>query len=72
MHISASDSGAPPGRDRGQERAGDSQLQGDGRPRAQRGVAEGRGAGEDCQGRPQVAQVSPLDIDISEKERVDI
>ena len=50
LHISASDSGAPTGRDRGEERAGDSQLQGDGRPGAQRGVAEGWGAGDDCQG----------------------
>ena len=60
VHISAPDSGAPPGRDRGEERAGDSQLQGDGGPGAQRGVAEGRRAGDDCQGRPQVPQVRPL------------
>ena len=60
LHISAWDSGAPPGRDRGEERAGHSQLQGDGRPGAQRGVAEGWRAGDDCQGRPQVSQVIRL------------
>ena len=75
MHISASDRGAPTGRHRGEERAGHSQLQGDGGPRAQRGMAEGRAAGENCQGRPQVPQVSQpphCPLEISERERVEI